>query len=59
MTGLLLLADWKDDSYELILVIVDCLIKIIDYKSVKTTIDATGLAKVFIDKMVRYHGFSE
>ena len=52
VTGLLILTDWKGDSYNLILVIVDWLTKMVHYKSVKVTIDAPGLAKVIIDVVV-------
>lgn len=35
--------DKKNNSYNSIVVVIDCLIKIIYYKSVMTTIDAVGL----------------
>ena len=50
--------DWKGDNYNLILVIIDQLIKIVYYKLVKVTINTPGLAKVIIDIMVRHHDFS-
>lgn len=53
VTGLLLLVDWKDNSYDVIFVIVDCLIKIIYYESVIITIDVAGLAKVIINVVVK------
>ena len=53
--GLSILADWKGNSYNLILVIVDQLIKIVHYKSIKVTIDALGLAKEIIDMVVYYY----
>ena len=56
VTGLPLFADWKDDSYDLILVIVDRLTKMVHYEPVKVTIDAPGLAEVIIDMVVRHHG---
>ena len=56
VTGLPLSADWKGDSYDLILVIVDRLTKMVHYKLVKITIDAPGLAEVIIDMIVRHHG---
>ena len=55
VTGLLILIDWKGDSYNSILVIVDWLTKIIYYKPVKIIIDAPGLAKIIIDMVVRHH----
>ena len=59
VTGLPLSADWKGDSYDSILVIVDRLTKMVYYKPVKVTIDASGLAKVIIDVVVRHHGLSD
>ena len=59
ITGLPILTDWKKDSYNSILVIVDRLTKIVHYKSVKVTINAPGLAKVIIDVVVRYHGLPD
>ncbi len=59
VTGLPISADWKGDSYELILVIVDRLTKIVHYVPVKITIDAPGLAEVIIDVVVRHHGVPE
>ena len=57
--GLLILTDWKGESYDLILVIVDRLTKIIHYKPVKITIGASGFAKVIIDVVVRHHSLSD
>ncbi len=59
VTGLPISADWKDDSYDSLLVIVDRLIKMVYYKPVKVTIDAPGLAKVIIDMVVRHYGVPE
>ena len=52
VTGLPLSSDWKGDSYDSILVIVDRLTKMVHYKPVKVTIDAPGLVKVIIDVVV-------
>ena len=52
VTGLPLFADWKGDSYNSILVIVDHLTKMIHYESIKVTINALGLAEVIIDVVV-------
>ena len=52
VTGLPLSADWKSNSYNSILVIVDRLTKMVHYESVKVTIDAAGLAKVILDVVV-------
>ena len=56
VTGLSLFFDWKGDSYDLILVIVDRLTKMVYYKLVKVTINAPGLAKVIIDVVVQHYG---
>ena len=54
--GLPILTNWKRDSYDSILVIVDWLMKMVYYKLVKVTIDALDLAEVMIDVIVRYQG---
>ena len=59
VTGLSLSADWKDNNYDSILVIVDRLTKMVYYKPVKVTIDAPELAKVIIDMVVLYHGLPD
>ena len=53
------MTDWKGDSYNSILVIVDRLIKMVHYEPVKVTINALGLVEVIIDVVVRHHGFSD
>ena len=58
-TGLSLSADWKDDNYDSIVVIVDRLTKMLHYKPVKVIIDAPGLAEVIIDVVVRHHGLPD
>ncbi len=59
VTGLSISADWKGDSYDSILVIVDRLTKMVHYVPVKVTIDAPSLAEVIIDVVVRHHGVPE
>ena len=59
MTGVPLSADWKSNSYDSILVIVNQLTKMVHYELVKVTIDAPGLAEVIIDVVVWYHGLSD
>ena len=54
--GLPVLTDWKGDSYDSILVIVDQLTKMLHCKLVKVTIDAPGLAEVIINVIVRHYG---
>lgn len=53
--GLLIPANWKSDTYNSILVIVDRLIKIIYYEPLKIIIDVPGLAKKIINVMVYHH----
>ena len=52
LIGLPLFAQWKGNSYNSILVIVDRLTKILHYELLKVIIDAPGLAKVIIDVVV-------
>ena len=59
VTGLPLSADWKGDSYDLILVIVDRLTKMVYYEPVKVIIDAPGPAEVIIDVVVQHHGLPD
>ena len=59
VTGLPISADWKGDSYDSILVIVDRLTKMVHYEPVKITINAPGLAEVIIDIVVRHHGLPD
>ena len=56
VTGLPLSTNWKDKTYDSILLIVDRLIKMVHYEPVKLTIDAPGFAEVIIDVVVRHHG---
>ena len=56
VTGLPISTDWKDDSYDSILVIVDWLTKMVHYEPVKVTINTPGLAEVIIDVVVQHHG---
>ncbi len=55
VTGLPISTNWKSDSYDLILAIVDKLPKIVYYKIVKVKIDVPDLAKVIIDMVVCYY----
>ena len=59
VTGLPILTDWKGDSYDSILVIVDWLTKMVYYEPVKVTIDALELAKIILDMVVRHHGLPD
>ena len=59
VTGLPISTNWKGDSYDSILVIVDRLTKMVNYKLVKITIDTLGLAEVIIDVVVCHHGLPD
>ena len=56
VTGLPISTNWKGESYDSILVIVDQLTKMVHYEPVKVTIDAFGVTEVIIDVVVRHHG---
>lgn len=55
--GLLILKNLKKDSYNLIQVKVNKLTKIINYKLVKTIINAMRLAKFMIDMVMKHYCF--
>ena len=55
VTGLPISTNWKGNSYNSILVFVNQPTKIVYYELVETIIDATKMAKVIIDVIVRYH----
>ena len=55
VTGLPISTDYKGDSYDSILVIVDRLTKMVYYKPIKVTINALGLPEVILDVVIRYH----
>ncbi len=59
ITGFLISANWKSDSYDSILVIVDWLTKMVHYKPIKVKIDVPGLAEVIINMVVRHHWVPE
>ena len=59
VTSLPISTNWKGDSYNSILVIVDWLTKMVHYEPVKITIDAPGLAEVIIDVVVWHHGLPD
>ena len=56
VTGLPISTNWKDGSYDFILVIIDQLTKMVHYEPVKDTINAPELAEVILDMVVRHHG---
>lgn len=53
--GLLILKNWKKDSYNLRLIIIEKLTKVICYKLVKTNIDTAIVAQVIINQIMRYY----
>ena len=53
--GFSLLVDWKSNSYNKILVIVNYLTKIVYYIIVMITIDVSGLMEVIINIVMRYY----
>ena len=55
VTSLPISTDWKGDNYDLILVIVNYLTKMVHYKPVKITINAPGQAEVIIDVVVKHY----
>ena len=57
VTGLLISNNWKKDSYDSILVIINQLTKIVYYKPVKITINAPVLAEDIMDVVIQHHGF--
>ena len=59
VTGLPISTDWKGDSYDSILVIVDWLTKMMHYEPVKVIIDAPELAEVILDVIVWHHGLPD
>ena len=59
VTGLPISTNWKGDSYNSILVIVNRLTKMVHYEPVKVTINTPGLAEVILDVVVRHHGLPD
>ncbi len=55
VTGLPVSTDWKGDTYNSILVIVNRLTKMVHYEPVKVTIDTPGLMEVILEVVVRHH----
>ena len=50
--GLPISTNWKGDSYDSILVIINQLTKMVHYEPVRVTINVPGLAKVMIDVVI-------
>lgn len=51
--------NWKGNSYDIILVDVNSLMKMIYYELVKTMIDIAGLIKIIINVVIKYHSLLE
>ncbi len=52
VTGLPVSTNWKGETYDSILVIVDRLTKMVHYEPVKVTINTPALAKVIIEEVM-------
>ncbi len=52
-------ANWKGDSYDSILVIIDQLTKMVHYVLIKVMIDTPSLANVITDVVIYYYGVLE
>ncbi len=59
VTSLPVSTNWKGKGYNLILVIIECLTKIVYYEPVKVTINILDLAKVIIDVITYCYGVLE
>ena len=59
VTGLPVSTNWKGESFNSILVIIDRLTKMEYYEPVKVRINAPGLAEVIIDVVVSHHGLPD
>ena len=55
VTKLSISTDWKDNSYNFILIIIGLLMKMGYYEPVKVIIDASGLAKVILEVVVWHY----
>ena len=58
-TGLPILTDWINNSYDSILVTIDQLRKMVYYEPVKITIDDLWLVGVMLNVVVRHHGLPD
>lgn len=53
--GIIILTDWKENNYDMIFVMIDCLTKIIYHKLVKITIDTADRANIIIKVLIKYY----
>lgn len=58
VTRLPVSTNWKGETYDSILVIINRLIKMLNYKLVKVIINIPGLSKVIIKAVIQYHDLS-
>lgn len=58
VTSLILLINWKYDSYNAILVVINYMTKKVHYKPIITTIDVASLVEIIIDVIVKYYSTS-
>lgn len=56
MIGLSLSVDYKSNSYDIILIIIDYLTKIMYHEPVKIMIDIINLVEIIIEVMAKHHG---
>ena len=59
VTRLPISTNWKGDSYDSILIVVDRLTKIVHYELVKITINAPGLEEVIINVVIQHYGLPD
>lgn len=52
ITGLLILTNWKKESYNFIFVIINQFTKMVYYKSIKITINTLELSEVIFDVVI-------
>lgn len=57
--GLRVLNNWKDETYNFILVIIDLLMKMVYYELIKVIFNAPKLTKVIFNVVVWYHGLPD
>lgn len=58
VTSLTFLLNWKNNSYDVTLIIVNELIKMVQYILIKTIINIASLVKVIMNNMIKYYGLS-
>ncbi len=59
VTGLPISTNWKGETYDSILVIVNQVTKMVHYKLVKVTIDVPDLVEAIIKAVVQYYGLPD